>query len=139
MSLQNVWNGEQRGRLLTQLRSTSRAFAAALPAEEAVDGLIINLHLCLALDLSAAELLNIFSPRTLTFLAGMTAASPIETGVPRDLPGLAAALSCHHPPVATKIGVIGRDGRLQVDDQPPTAGSHDGTIHLIFRRGAPKP
>jgi hypothetical protein len=135
MSLRNVWNTEQRSRLLTQLRATSRSFAAALPADEAIDGLIMNLHLGLALELSAEELLTIFGQRTLTFLAGMAAASPPDAGSPRNLAAIAAALSCRRPLVRTQIGAIGKDGRLHLDDQTSTGGD-DGTIHLIFRRGA---
>jgi hypothetical protein len=135
MSLRNVWNAEQRSRLLAQLRTMSRSFAAALPAEEAIDGLIMNLRLSLALELSAEELVDIFGQRTLTFLAGMAAASPLEAGSLRNLAAIAGALACRRPLVETQIGVIGRDGRLHVDDHR-SGGSHDGTIHLIFRRGA---
>ena len=129
MSLQQVWSGEQRRNLISQLYSTSRAFAAALPAEDAIDGLIMNLHLCLALDLAAQEVQEIFGQRTLTFLIGMLSASQTENLTPRYKMQLKSDLFCRRPLVETRIGTVGPDRRLR-DEQH---GLDNDTIHLVFR------
>lgn len=129
MSLQQVWSGEQRRHLISQLYSTSRAFAAALPDEEAIDGLIMNLHLCLALDLAAQEVQEIFGRRTLSFLVGRLAASQSESLSPRYKINLKPDLFCQRPLVETFIGTVGPDGRLRNEQQ----GLDNDTIHLVFR------
>lgn len=129
MSLREVWSGEQRRHLITQLHSTSRAFAAALPAEDAIDGLIMNLHLCLALELSAEEVQDIFDRRTLTFLAGMLSASQTESMSPRHKIQFKSDLFCQRPLVETRIGTVGPDRRLSDQQQ----GLDNETIHLVFR------
>ncbi len=129
MSLQQVWSGAQRRNLISQLASTSRAFAAALPDEEAIDGLIMNLHLCLALELDAPEVQEIFGQRTLSFLIGMLAASQTENLTPRYKMQLKSDLFCQRPLVETRIGTVGPDGRLR-DEQH---GLDNDTIHIVFR------
>ncbi|MFN8465386.1 MAG: hypothetical protein U0X20_07540 [Caldilineaceae bacterium] len=129
MSLRNMWSGDQRRNLISQLCSTSRAFTVALPAEEAVDGLIMNLHLCLALDLSTEEVQEIFGRRTLTFLVGMISASQTESVSPQYKLNLKADLFCERPLVETRIGTIGPDGRLR-DEQN---GLDNETINIVFR------
>ena len=129
MSLHEVWSGEQRRRLISQLYSTSRAFAAALPAEDAIDGLIMNLHLCLALELSTQEVQDIFGQRTLTFLIAMLSAAQTESPSPRYKTQFKPGLLCGRPMVETRIGTIGPDGRLR-DEQ---RGLDNNTIHLVFR------
>jgi hypothetical protein len=129
MSLQQVWSGEQRRHLISQLYSTSRAFAAALPDEEAIDGLIMNLHLCLALDLAAQEVQEIFGRRTLSFLVGRLSASQSESLSPRYKINLKPDLFCQRPLVETFIGTVGPDGRLRNEQQ----GFDNDTIHLVFR------
>jgi hypothetical protein len=138
MSSRDVWSEEQRSRLIAQLTATSRAFAAALPAENAIDGLIINLHLCLTLELSPAEVQRIFSPRVVTFLAGMLAAAHsegIEPQVPFD-PGMPSAQEARL--VQTQLGVIDGSGALRAAPAPPTSSS-DGVVHLVFRSRASQP
>jgi hypothetical protein len=134
MSLRNQWNAAQRRNLQAQLRSTSRAFADALPAEEAVDGLIMNFHLCLALELTRQEMQDIFGRRVLAFLAMMTAAAQTEGRRPRYAVDPTAGLGCRRPLAETKIGKIGADGELHPDDAHRAPGLDDGTIHVLFRR-----
>jgi hypothetical protein len=129
MSLREIWSGKQRRHLISQLHTTSRAFAAALPAEDAIDGLIMNLHLCLALDLAAEEVQAIFGRRTLTFLLGMLSASHTESVSPRYKTHPKPDLFCPRPLVETRIGTIGPDRRLR-DEQH---GLDNDTIHLVFR------
>ncbi len=129
MSLREVWSGKQRRHLISQLQSTSRAFAAALPAEDAIDGLIMNLHLCLALELSAEEVQEIFGQRTLTFLVGMLSASQTESVSPRYKTIPKSDLFCQRPLVETRIGIVGADRRFR-DEQH---GLDNDTIHLVFR------
>lgn len=135
MSLRNVWNDDQRSRLVAQLHSTSRAFAAALPAEDAIDGLIMNLHLCLALDLEPQAVQDVFGQRTLAFVLGMMAASQTDSVAPRYSVDLACDLSGRRQFVETRIGMVGTDGRLHID-QGEMNGRNDGTIHLVFRSRA---
>jgi hypothetical protein len=132
MSLRQIWNEEQRSRLIAQLTVTSRAFAAALPAEDAVDGLIINLHLCLTLELSPAEVQRIFSPRVVTFLAGMLAAAHSENTRPQQGIDLSLPLPNGHSPVQTQIGRIDGDGKLRPIAAYPAARGQ-GTVHVVFR------
>lgn len=129
MSLQQVWSGEQRRNLISQLYSTSQAFAAALPDEEAIDGLIMNLHLCLALDLAAQEVQEIFGRRTLTFLVGRVAAAQSESPSPRYKISLKPDLFCQRPLVETRIGTVGPDGLLHNEQR----GLDNDTIHVVFR------
>lgn len=129
MSLRQVWSGEQRRHLISQLHRTSRAFAAALPAEEAIDGLIMNLHLCLALELAAEEVQEIFGTRTLNFLVGMLSASQTESVSPRYKLNPKSDLFCQRPLVETRIGTIGPDRRLR-DEQH---GLGNDTISIVFR------
>jgi hypothetical protein len=129
MSLHNVWSGDQRRRLISQLHGMSRAFVAALPAEDAIDGLIMNLHLCLALDLTTQEVQAIFGQRTLIFLAGMVSASQTESLSPRNLARFTTGLSCTRKFVETRIGTVGPDRRLR-DEQH---GLDNDTIHVVFR------
>ncbi len=129
MSLRAVWSGEQRRNLISQLHSTSRAFIAALPAEEAIDGLIMNLHLCLAIDLATHEVQSIFGQRTLTFLVGMLAASQTENPSPHMKARFTPGLACARPYAQTRIGAVSPDGRLH-DEQ---RGLDNDTIHLVFR------
>jgi hypothetical protein len=129
MSLRQVWSGEQRCRLISQLRSTSRVFAAALPAEDAIDGLIMNLHLCLALELATEEVQAIFGRRTLTFLIGMLSASQTESVTTRYKIHPRPDQFCPRPLVETRIGTIGPDRRLSDQQQ----GLDNDTIHLVFR------
>jgi hypothetical protein len=132
MSLRNQWDAAQRGRLRAQLRSMSRAFAAGLPAEEAIDGLIMNLCLCRALEFSTEEIHEIFGSRTLAFLGTMAAAAKTERVAPRRALDPAAGLGCLRPPVQTQIGTFGPDGKLRAATN--NAGVDDGTIHFLFRR-----
>lgn len=130
MSLRHIWNDEQRSRLLSQLAANSRAFTAALPAEEAIDGLIMNLHLCLTLELSPAEVQAIFSAPVLTFLAGMLAASHSENveacyALDPDTP------LRRRPLVKTEIGQV-ESGTL-CPASAGAAGRASGTVHLVFR------
>jgi len=129
MSLREVWSGEQRRHLISQLYSTSRAFAAALPAEDAIDGLIMNLHLCLALDLATQEVQSIFGQRTLTFLIGMLSASQTESVSPRYKAHPKPDLFCQRPLVETRIGTVGPDRRMR-DEQH---GLDNDTIQIVFR------
>ena len=129
MSLHEVWSGEQRRHLISQLHSTSRAFAAALPAEDAIDALIMNLHLCLALDLATQEVQSIFGQRTLTFLIGMLSASQTESVSPRYKARPKPDLFCQRPPVETRIGTVGPDRRMH-DEQH---GLDNDTIQIVFR------
>ena len=129
MSLQQGWSATQRPNLISQLYSPSRAFAAALPDEEAIDGLIMNLHLCLALDLAAQEVQEIFGQRTLSFVIGMLSASQTENLAPRYKVQLKSDLFCRRPLVETRIGTVGPDRRLR-DEQH---GLDNDTIHLVFR------
>lgn len=129
MSLREIWSGDQRRHLISQLQSTSRAFIAALPAEDAVDGLIMNLHLCLALDLATEEVQAIFGRRTLTFLVGMAAASQTESVGPRMRAQFTPGLVCARPYAQTRIGAVGPDRQLH-DEQ---RGLDNDTIHLVFR------
>ena len=129
MSLRQLWSGEQRRHLISQLHSTSRAFVAALPAEDAIDGLIMNLHLCLALELAAEEVQEIFGRRTLTFLVGMLSASQTESLRPRYKMKLNTDLACRRPLAETRIGTIGADGRLRDEQQ----GLDNDTINIVFR------
>lgn len=138
MTLRNVWNEQQRRRLIAQLATTSRAFAGALPAEEAIDGLIINLHLCLTLELSPAEVQEVLGARVLSFLAAMLAAAHSENVRPQPAIDIHWPLPAGQPLVKTQIGVIDRSGKLrpaapQETDQPR------GTVHLIFRGRAKPP
>jgi hypothetical protein len=142
MSLRNQWDAAQRDRLRVQLCALSRAFAADLPAEEAIDGLIMNLCLCRALEFSAEEMHEIFGGRSLAFLGAMAAAAKTETVAPQRALDFAAGLGCRRPAVQTQIGTIGPDGRLRADGAGAGAGDgagagvDDGTIHLVFRRSA---
>lgn len=138
MSLRDVWNEEQRSRLIAQLTATSRAFAAALPAEDAIDGLIINLHLCLTLELSPAEVQRIFSAHVVTFLAGMLAAAHSENAKPQYSLDPSLLLPQEQHFVQTQIGVIDGSGKLRPPAAHPAARS-DGTVHLIFRGRTSRP
>ena len=129
MSLRHVWNAEQRSRLLAQLAVKSRGFAAALPDAEAVHGLIINLHLCLTLELTPAEVQEVLGGRALNFLNDMLAAGRSESIKPRFAVDLAPALS--RQPVRTQLGVIDANGDLRPATAPPDLGG--STVRLVFR------
>ena len=133
MSLRHVWNDAQRRRLLAQLAATSRFFAAALPDGDAIDGLIMNLHLCLTLELSPAEVQSVFGPRALQFLAGMLAAGHSESVEPRYALD-PDALPFRRPLVKTEIGQFDAAGNFR--PAPSGAGGASraaGTVRVIFR------
>ncbi len=129
MSLRHVWNTDQRRRLLAQLAAKSRSFVAALPDAEAVDGLIINLHLCLTLELTPAEVQEVLGGRALNFLNDMLAAGRSESIKPRFAVDLAPAFSLQ--PVRTQLGVIDANGDLRPATAPPGFGG--GAVRLVFR------
>ena len=132
MSLRHVWNDEQRRRLLAQLAATSRFFTAALPDEDAIDGLIMNLHLCLTLELSPAEVQSVFSTRALHFLAGMLAAGHSESVRPRhSLDPDAAPL--RRPLVKTEVGQIDAGGNFRPLPAAGGAGGPGGAVRIVFR------
>ncbi len=101
-------------------------------AEEAIDGLIMNLHLCLALDLEPQAVQEIFGQRTLAFVLGMMAAAQTDSVSPRYSIDLACDLSGRRQFVETQIGTVNADGRLHID-QGEMNVRNDGTIDLVFR------
>lgn len=131
-SLRHLWNDAQRSRLIAQLTANSRAFAAALPDEEAVDGLIMNLHLCLTLELSPAEVQAVFGARVLGFLTGMLATAKSDNPRPYYAIDPTFTLPGAQPLVQTQIGVIDAKGELRAVAAQPNSGA-DGTVRLIFR------
>jgi hypothetical protein len=132
MSLENRWNHSQRVRLVAQLKNSSQAFAGRLPDTEAVDGLIMNLQICIALGLAPADMFELFGPRVWYFLTSMLAASQSETVEPELAFNLAETALCQKRFAVTRFGVIGADGRMLADEQT-TGGNPDGTVHLVFR------
>lgn len=132
MSLANTWNDGQRARLVAQLKASSQAFAGSLLDTEAVDGLIINFQLCIALGLSPAEMFELFGPRVWYFLTNMLAAGQSENIEPELAFDPAENALCYKRFVVTRFGVIGADGRMLAGEQT-TGGNPDGTVHLMFR------
>jgi hypothetical protein len=93
----------------------------------------MNLHLCLKLELSPAEMHTVFSARMLTFLAGLLAASHSEGLAPHYVLDPEASLLGRRPLARTQIGAIDANGDLRA--APPANG--DGAVRLVFRGRAP--
>jgi hypothetical protein len=132
MSLENTWNERQRTHLAAQLKASSRKLAGKLPDTEAIDGLIMNFQICIALGLAPVDMFELFGLRVWYFLTSMLAASQSENVKPELAFDPAENVLCSERFVATRFGVIGADGRMLAAEQT-TGGNPDGTVHLVFR------
>ena len=110
-------------------RRIAHICAGQLPEPFAVDALLMIYQICVAYDLSPAELTAVFGAHTLAFIEAGALGAPAEN----------PAVTCNfdmtwdRPFVVTEIGVIGTDGKMRrVVDQD--LGGNAYLFQELFRK-----